>query len=259
MIPKVIHYCWLSDDPVPQQYQEYIKEWQIIMPEYKIKKWDRNVFNLDEHPFAKAAFEAKKYAFAADYIRVYALYTEGGIYLDSDVKVIRSFDSFLHFGYFTSVENHWSKFNYRLLKGRFIDNNGKRLPDINQVINIGIQAAIVGCEPKHSYISNLWDYYRNSKWALNSPIIAPVVHAKFAELYGFLYIDKLQFLSQNIIIFPSEIFCTTVNNQTTNTFAIHCCAGSWTKKNLGAKGFFKNNKVAIWIYLKYKILFKVQN
>lgn len=60
MIPKIIHYCWLSDDPLPAKYQEYIDEWKQLMPDYTIKKWDRKAIDFEKHPFVKSAFEAKK-------------------------------------------------------------------------------------------------------------------------------------------------------------------------------------------------------
>ena len=257
MIPKIIHYCWLSDDPIPHQYQEYIDEWHAIMPEYTIKKWDRNVFNLEDHPFAKAAFEAKKYAFAADYIRIYALYTEGGIYLDSDVKVIKSFDPFLKYKYFTSFENHWNESQYNLLLNKYIDNEGNRLPNKDYVLNVGLQAAIIGAESKLPYIKDMLDFYEISEFKINNGktvfVPAPLIHAKFAEKYGFVYKDIFQLLQDNMVVFPSNYFATKGINEDENTCAIHCCAGSWVKTDGIIKQYLKRNKILMSIYLKMKI------
>lgn len=241
MIPKIIHYCWLSDDPIPEPYKSFIEEWQKIMPDYKIKKWDRSVINLDEHPFAKQAFEAKKYAFAADYIRVYALYHEGGIYLDSDVKVLKSFDPYLKYSYFSSIERQISNFHYKLLFGRFIDKKtGNRYKDRN-MIYVGIQAAIIGSEPKIDYLRELLQFYKNQSFVENGIIefksIAPILHSKFAEKYGFTYFDKFQLLQNNMAIFSSSIFATKDCNVNDSTVAIHCLSGSWLKK----KSFIKKN------------------
>ena len=85
MIPKIIHYCWLSNDPYPAKIQHCINSWKKKLPGYEIKLWNLQNFPLEKSEWVKQAFEAKKYAFAADYIRCYALYTYGGIYLDSDV------------------------------------------------------------------------------------------------------------------------------------------------------------------------------
>ncbi len=95
MIPKIIHYCWLSDDPIPTKFKNYMDTWQKFLPDYQFIKWDFNRFDINSSVWVKEAFENKKYAFAADYIRLYALYTQGGFYLDMDVEVKKSLDSFL--------------------------------------------------------------------------------------------------------------------------------------------------------------------
>ena len=92
MIPKRIHLCWLSGDPYPAKIGKCLASWKKHLPDYEVVLWDTKRFDLESSPWVKQAFEAKKYAFAADYIRFYALYNYGGIYLDSDVEVLRSFD-----------------------------------------------------------------------------------------------------------------------------------------------------------------------
>lgn len=78
MIPKIIHYCWLSDEPVPAKLQKCINSWRKCCPDYEIIKWDTKRFDVNSCGLTKEAFAAKKWAFAADYIRTYALYTMGG-------------------------------------------------------------------------------------------------------------------------------------------------------------------------------------
>lgn len=259
MIPKIIHYCWLSDNPIPQEYQKLIDEWHQMMPDYVIKKWDRKTINIEEHPFAKQAYEQKKYAFAADYIRAYALFTEGGVYLDSDVKIIRTLDVFLGNRYFTSVENTLSKSNYKLLVGRFIDKNGNRLPDMN-CFYIGMQAAIIGSEKNHPLIKEILEFYQRQRFVDEKSgmfhQVAPTVHAIFAEKYGFRYKDCIQFLDEGIIVYPSNVFATLNTNEDQNTFAIHCCQGSWVKKDNRIKAFLRRYDFIIDFYMKYKIIRK---
>ena len=96
MIPKTIHYCWLSDEPIPANIQKYIDGWRKVMPEYRIKKWDKKAFDIHSVKWVEDAYAQKKWAFCADYIRAYALFTEGGFYLDSDVIVNKKFDTFLN-------------------------------------------------------------------------------------------------------------------------------------------------------------------
>lgn len=100
MIPKIIHLCWLSGDKFPSDIQTCIDTWHEKLPDYEIILWDRKRFDINSTPWVKEACEAKKYAFAADYIRLYALYNYGGIYLDSDVIVYKSFNNLLHLPYF---------------------------------------------------------------------------------------------------------------------------------------------------------------
>jgi len=95
MIPKKIHYCWLSGDPFPDLIARCIASWRSALPDYEFVLWDRNRFDVEGLPWVREAFEARKYAFAADYIRLHALHQEGGIYLDADVEVLASFDPLL--------------------------------------------------------------------------------------------------------------------------------------------------------------------
>ena len=104
MIPKQIHLCWLSGDPYPAKIEKCLASWKKFLPDYEVVLWDTKRFDLDAVPWVKQAFEAKKYAFAADSIRFYALYNYGGIYLDSDVEVLRSFDPLLDLPYFAGAE-----------------------------------------------------------------------------------------------------------------------------------------------------------
>jgi len=100
VIPKIIHICWLSGDEYPESIKRCLDSWHRFLPDYEIWLWDTNRFDIERVPWVKLAFEAKKYAFAADYIRLYALYHYGGIYLDSDVVVYKSFNDLLELPYF---------------------------------------------------------------------------------------------------------------------------------------------------------------
>ena len=82
MIPKIIHFCWLSNDPYPKEIRQCMDSWEKVMPDYEIKLWNMETFDVSSAPvYVQEAVKARKWAFAADYIRMYALYTEGGIYL----------------------------------------------------------------------------------------------------------------------------------------------------------------------------------
>ena len=100
MIPKILHLCWLSGDPFPKDIQNCIDTWKYYLPDYEIWLWDKEKFDIESTLWTKQAYDSGKYAFAADYIRLYALYNYGGIYLDSDVIVYKSFDDLLNLPYF---------------------------------------------------------------------------------------------------------------------------------------------------------------
>lgn len=104
MIPKIIHLCWLSGDEYPLLIKKCVESIYSKLPDYEIKIWTKENFDINSVLWVKQAFEAKKYAFAADYIRFWALYNYGGIYLDSDVEVLKSFDNFLNCKSFMGFE-----------------------------------------------------------------------------------------------------------------------------------------------------------
>ena len=94
MIPKIIHYCWFGRGEMPKLIKKCIKSWKKFCPDYKIMLWNEDSFDINSTIWTKQAYEAKKYAFVADYVRLYALYNHGGIYLDTDQQLIKKIDCF---------------------------------------------------------------------------------------------------------------------------------------------------------------------
>ncbi len=90
MIPKMIHYCWFGGKPLPKDVLDCIKTWKKYCPDYEIKRWDESNFDVNSHPFMKAAYEAKAWAFVSDYARLKVVYDNGGIYLDTDVELLKN-------------------------------------------------------------------------------------------------------------------------------------------------------------------------
>lgn len=231
MIPKIIHYVWLSGDPMPLPLQACIKSWRDVLPDYEIICWNKQNFDVETVPFVKEACKVKKWAFACDYIRLYALYTCGGIYLDSDVLIKKSLNEFLNNDFFTSVEYHSEIFKI----GKSADLlTGDGIPLLkNQAIpGVGIQAAIMGSVKQHSFVRDCMDYYHgkhfiNDDGGFNDGIIAPSIFALKAERYGFRYVNERQQLKENMLILPSTVFASTRASACEDAHAIHCCAGSW--------------------------------
>ena len=104
MIPKKIHYCWFGCGEMPELAKKCIKSWKKYLPEYEIKEWNEDNFDLDMYPYAREAYENRKFAFVTDVVRLYALYHEGGIYMDTDVEVYKPLDDFLNEEAFTGFE-----------------------------------------------------------------------------------------------------------------------------------------------------------
>ena len=159
MIPKVIHYCWLSGDPYPEIIQRCIDSWKDKLPDYQFVLWDKNKFDINSHIWVKQAYESRKFAFAADYIRLYALYYYGGIYLDTDVEVLTSFDNLLNRNYFIGLDSQ-SK----------------------------LEAAIIGSEAKSDWILACLKYYDNRKFYGDKNISV----ADFSKLGFFQIFEKIK-------------------------------------------------------------------
>lgn len=216
MIPKVIHYCWLSNDPLPKKIQFCIDSWAKKIPDYEIVLWDFNRFPKDKSVWVSEAFDAKKYAFAADYIRFYALYNYGGIYLDSDVEVLKNFDEFLNRPYMLGSES-------------FSGN---------------IEAAVIGAEKGFAPFKKMLDYYEgrhfvNPDGTFNNTPVPQLMDKILGEDYKFVKIENSDEFRNNpdeLCILPNDYFSpvhllTMKLEKTPRTVAIHHFAGSWESKS----------------------------
>lgn len=204
--------------------------WQKTHPEYEIKRWSTKNFDIDSVPYVKEAFEARKWAFAADYIRMYALYTEGGIYLDSDVILLKKFDEFLDNSFFSSMEYHPIQIE-KCGTMAHLDADGKRVDDAF-IEGIQIQAAVMGAEAGSPFVKQVLDWYQDKHFvkedgSLRTDVLSPYIYARVAEKIGFIYKDIDQHLPGRVHIYPSEIFAGNKHEVTKNSYAIHMCAHSW--------------------------------
>lgn len=212
MIPKVIHYCWFGKNKIPEKLQKCIDSWERIMPDYEIKQWNEDNYDINKCAYMKEAYEAKKWGFVPDYARLDICYTYGGIYLDTDVEVLKKFDALLNLEAFCGFE----KYRDQKISG----------------INIGQG---FGCEKGHSTIKIMRDNYNdmhfvNSDGSLNLTA-SPRINTKPLEKLGLKYIDTIQNIG-GLTIFPTEYFCpmnayTGEINITQNTYSIHHFATTW--------------------------------
>ena len=94
MIPKIIHYCWFGGKPLPKRTLKCLASWKKFCPDYEIIKWDETNFDVNCCSYVKEAYEAKRFAFVADVARLKAIVDNGGVYMDTDVEVLRPIDIF---------------------------------------------------------------------------------------------------------------------------------------------------------------------
>lgn len=241
MIPKKLHYCWLSGDIKPPDTIKCMRSWNEILPDYEIILWDTKKFDIESVPFVAQAYRAGKWAFAADYIRLYALFTEGGIYLDTDVFVQKKFDDFLQHDFFTGIEYHERIFKEQhALDYLYSDGTLKNVSTTQPFSKgIGIQAAIMGGVAGHPYLFDAMNWYQDKDFNQFFNILAPSVYAHIALEYGFRYKDEQQNLAEEMLILPSSVFAGTLGAACKDSYAIHCCQNSW--RNKGLKKYFNNN------------------
>lgn len=207
MIPKIIHFCWLSGDEYPELIQKCIDSWKEKLPDYEILCWDTNRFDINGCQYTREAFAEKKYAFASDYIRLYALYHFGGIYLDSDIEVIKSFDTLLDQKAFTCF----------------------------QKMSMTLSPWIIGCEKGNPIVKEFLDYYQDRSFYDASGKMDltpnPYPFTRICRKYGLLLKDEEQNLG-SITVFPHDYFCpySPSNGQleiTDNTYTIHYFNAEW--------------------------------
>lgn len=235
MIDKTIHYVWLSNEEMPELHKKCLESWKRIMPEYKIKKWTLKDFD-DFNVFVKEAISCKKWAFATDYLRLKILYEEGGIYLDSDVYLKKSFDDLLDNKFISCIEYH------------------------KDSINPVIQAAFLGAERNHPYIKSCMEYYESENFILedgsyNNIFIAPDIYALCMEKFGYEYKNCEQYLSNGIHLYDQTVIAGSPSELDNNNYGIHMCAGSWRDLNLFLKIKIRLSKNALLrkIFMKPKL------
>lgn len=208
-----------------------IASWKKYLPDYQIKRWDESNFDFNMAPLCREAYAAKKWAFVADYCRVYALYTEGGIYMDTDVMVLKSFDEFLKYSFCSSQE--YQPWVLEPIKKDCIDGEGRRLPTVEYVSGLGIQSGVMMAEKGIPYLKDCMDFYNNLHLSKDlMSIVVVKILAKLMEKYGYRYTTEEQYLQEyNIRIAAPSVF-SNMTALTKNSYAWHLYFRSWATFSL---------------------------
>lgn len=238
MISKTIHYCWFSNDPIPYNLQICMKSWKKVLPNYKWRLWTLQSFDVNALSWTKEASEVGAWAFVTDYVRLYALYTEGGIFLDTDVWLKKTFDPLLTNRFFTSIEYHDEMIHAdEQAHSRLNQDGTNRFPG-TRVPGLGLQAAIMGAEKGHPFLDKAMNFYRNHHFIQKNgswftQLIAPDVFALAAEEFGLKYNKDIeQSLEEGMKIYPYLILGGCCKHVSKDTIAVHLSAGGWRQRTL---------------------------
>lgn len=210
MIPKIIHYCWFGGNPLPTAAKKCMESWKKYCPDYEIIAWNETNYPIAEAPlYVRQAYEAKKWAFVTDVVRLYALYHFGGVYMDTDVEVVRPIDRFLQHAAFSGFEDE-----------------------------VNIPTGIMASEKGHSLMKELLDDYDERPFLIDGePDMTTNVITITALLKpkGFVPNNQYQEVA-GLALYPYDYFCprdihTMEIKATENTYTIHHFAGSWLPKD----------------------------
>lgn len=216
LIPKRIHYCWFGEKDKPELIKKCIASWKQHLPDYEIVEWNEKNFDIHSNRYVKEAFETKKYAFVSDYVRVHALYHHGGIYLDTDVEVYKSFNDLLHYKSFWGFEQE----------------------DF-------VATSTIGAVKGNHLIKLFYDHYRHKRFIKEDGTCNEVTNVasvtKLLERLGLIRNGKFQKLDDVGVIFPQTYFSPYdyINGRTftsADTYTIHHFYKSWLPPKTRLKG-----------------------
>ena len=206
MIPRKIHYCWYGDQPPSDLIKKCMESWQIAMPDYQIKRWDVSNSPLD-HSYAREAYVRRQWSALSNYIRLHALRTEGGIYLDTDIETLKSLTPLLDDHCFLGFQQELKQQDW-------------------------VNTAVLGAEPGHSFLAacmhRLEGSFRNTGRFERSPLLTTAILRKSGlNRYGLQTVN-------DVTIYPVEYFYPfswlekySPDRITTQTYCVHYWTATW--------------------------------
>lgn len=199
MIPKTIHYVWFGGGSKNELINKCMASWGKYLPDYEIREWSEKNFDISENKYALQAYESRKWAFVSDYVRLKVLSLYGGVYLDTDVEILRSLDRFLDHGAFTGFEKYRNTYSPI--------------------------TAVMGANSNHPWIAELLseydnidyetDYTNTARITQNLNIKHGIINSNLRQSFG------------DVVIYPAEYFCVP----SAESYAVHHYNGSWLSRS----------------------------
>lgn len=224
-IPKIIHFCWFGGKEKPSKVQKCIESWHKYLSDYEFMEWNESNFDTNSNKYIKQAYEEKKFAYVSDYVRINALYEYGGIYMDTDVMVYKSFNDLLNNQCILGFEEE----NY-------------------------VATSFIACMPKHELIKEFIDKYENASFYNSDKSLDLTTNVErlteILEKKGLVRNNKLQRV-EDIIIYPQEYFSpydygNFIRKNTKNTYCEHLFLVSWLPWTTKIKKVIK--KIIIFVF-----------
>lgn len=247
-IPKIIHYCWFGGNPLSNDVLKCIESWKKYCPDYEIKEWNESNFDIARFDYMKEAYEAKKWAFVTDIARLIVVYENGGIYMDTDVELIKPLDDLLEYAGYMGYEGN------------------------NIATGLGFAA-----EKGNAFIKKMLDDYEGIHFIKEDGSMdstpCPERNTIVLKEMG-LRCDGSYQIIDGVHFFPEEYLCPIdwqtreMNNMTENTISIHHYTASWKKWYLREKYYNRKNlngseRIVYWAakdvrYLR-RVRWKIKN
>lgn len=237
MIPKIIHYCWFGRGSMSGLALKCIESWHKYMPDWEYKLWNEDNFDIQSVPYVKEAYESRKFAFVTDYVRLWALYTEGGVYMDTDVEILKPLDDLMHLSAFTGYEG------------------SKYQPPVT-----GLMASVAHGEwVKEQLDSYIGAHFIKADGTMdmttNTVRISSIMKGN-----GFVQ-DGRYHVYKDLHVFPTDYFCPRQTTGefllTDNTYCDHHFLGSWNDakggRSKGLKCLIGSKNMSRLIKLKRKL------